>query len=102
MGSDLMKKSIHDRVEEIYALYPRKRGRSKGFRVALTQCKSEELLQSLELAIKNYKDHLIKEGTEARYILHFSTFMGQWKDWVCPEEDISLTQGPNLDGIHFD
>ena len=40
-------------------------------------------LERLLLAIKNYREKKI--GIEPKYLMHFSTFMNQWSDWLDPQ-----------------
>ncbi len=91
-------------IESVYRTdYPRKLGKADGIKTALRQIKTEEDLIDLRLAIKNYRDYLIKEKKEAQYILYFSTFMNKWKDWLDPNhgesEDFSGTTPPDLSDI---
>lgn len=64
--------------------YPKKQGKSgaeKKFKAAIKAGVSpEEICQARD----RYRDHLKREGTEAKFILHGSTFMGQWRDWLDP------------------
>lgn len=92
----------YEHIEALYQRYPKKKGKSRGMRIALTQCRTEDDLSLLAQAIDNYTKHLVQEGTEMKFVLYFSSFMSQWRDWACLEEDIPLTQKVNLDGIDFD
>jgi hypothetical protein len=67
--------------EEIYNLYPKKEGKQAGHKVYL-KLSGEEIPQ-LQTAIANYCR--AKSGTEAQYLKMFSTFMGEWKDWLDPK-----------------
>lgn len=90
------------KLEVIYSLYPRKMGKSQGFKSALAQCKKPGDLELLEKAVTNYMAYLIKEGTEKQYVLYFSTFMNQWRDWL--EKDTGTVTEVKLDlsGIKFE
>jgi hypothetical protein len=72
---------IAQQVERLYQeFYPRKVGKEKGMKKLAREVKTPEDLLDLERAIKNYaKD---RAGNEAQYIQHFSTFAGEWRDWV--------------------
>lgn len=89
------KKDNLQRVEQIYAKYPKKMGKSRGFKTALSQCKNTEDFDLLDKAVLNYVDFLYREGTERKFILYFSTFMSQWRDWL--EIDIGSTTVNKLD-----
>lgn len=93
---------IIPRLEMLYAKYPRKRGKSIGMKKVVAQCKTEEDLLLLEQAIANYRKNLIKEGTESKFVMYFSTFMTQWRDWL--DEDVGTVEEMKVDlsGINFD
>lgn len=64
-----------------------------------TQCTTEEKLNKLSLAVENYKKFIIKQNTEAQYVLYWSTFANQWKDWLDPEHGKCEVGKPDLKGI---
>jgi hypothetical protein len=64
--------------EEIYSEYPRHEGKSAGHKIYLKI--SQEEIPLLKTAIQNYRRK--KAGTEVRYLKLFSTFMGEWRDWL--------------------
>lgn len=70
-----------DDFAEIYSLYPKKVGKEKGRQVYKRDIKTKDDVELLRIAITNYKNYLAKERVEARYIKHFSSFMGCWRDW---------------------
>lgn len=72
-------------LEAIYVGYPRKVGKAKGFERARRDIKSIRELNDLAKAVINYRAHCEREKTESKYIKHFSTFIGEWRDWVDPE-----------------
>lgn len=78
-----------DDIERAYKQYPRKVGKSRGLDIAIKQVKDPPTLHALETAIKNYAAAVRRDGTEKKYIKHFSTFMGEWRDWIQPDEDAS-------------
>lgn len=92
------------KLADIYTLYPRKMGKTPGYKTAHAQCKTLEDLSLLEFAVKNYLAHLKREETEKDYILYFSTFMHQWRDWI--EDDVGsvldIKGRADLTGIEFD
>lgn len=77
-----IKNDLYKRIDEIYSLYPRKLGKTPGYKVAIAQCKDMQTLQLLETAVINYKVHVVREAKEPEFILYFSTFMRQWRDWL--------------------
>ena len=83
-------------VERLYQeFYPRKVGKDKGMKRLAREVKTPEDLANLERAIKNYaKD---RAGNEAQYIQHFSSFAGEWKDWV----DYAVTNETYIPPIKF-
>jgi hypothetical protein len=74
------KNSYPEEFEEIYQSYPKREGKSQGFRVYEKEISSLDDLQQLTAAISNYRR--AKSGTEHKYLLHFKTFMNQWRDWL--------------------
>jgi len=68
--------------ESLYKKFPRKEGKQRGLKVCAVQVKTQEDFDQLSLAIDRYAEHIKKQATEARYIKHFSTFMGEWRDWL--------------------
>jgi hypothetical protein len=71
--------------EIFYSKYPRKVGKERGRKTFKAQIRSEDDLHSLNLALDNYIAYVKQNVREARYILHFSTFMNSWKDWLDPK-----------------
>lgn len=71
---------------ELYKLYPRKRGKTLGMSKAVRQITTPEKYNELKQAIDNYVKLIEAEGTETQYVLHFSTFMSQWRDYL--EDDV--------------
>lgn len=68
--------------ESLYKKYPRKLGRAKGITACRSQIHSPEDFSALSLAIDRYTNHLKANGTEPRFIKHFSSFMSTWRDWL--------------------
>jgi hypothetical protein len=67
---------------EIYKSYPLKKGKAGGLKIVQREITSAELQSDLLRAIAKYSADLKASKTEKRYIKHFSTFMGQWRDWL--------------------
>jgi hypothetical protein len=88
--------------ESLYKKYPRKLGKHRGLVLCKAQIKTDLDYQALSLAIDQYAAHCQKQATEPKYIKHFSTFMGSWRDWLEPDaghsEDFS---GNEIDWSKF-
>jgi hypothetical protein len=68
--------------EELYFEYPRKIGKTRGFAKCKKTVRSELDYQLLKKAILNYKNYVGANRIGQEYVKHFSTFMGEWRDWV--------------------
>lgn len=79
--------------ERIYQKYPRKEGKSRGIAKAKSQIKTPEDLALLEKAIDRYRDHCVREGKEKQFVMHFSTFMASWRDYL--DDDVGKVDLPN-------
>jgi hypothetical protein len=72
-------------LESIYQGYPRKRGKIPGMKKLSKEILSETDLEQLAAAVANFaKD---SEGKEPQFVMHFSTFANQWRDWIEVEPD---------------
>lgn len=79
-------------LEELYlAHYPRKEGKTPGLRILAKTPLSE--LENLTLAFKNFAE--IKKDSNPKFIPHFSTWAGQWRDWINPDPSL---RRPSTDG----
>lgn len=96
------KKVILNHLEAIYAAYPRKMGKGAGMRKAVVQIKTIEDVELLRLAIANYRAYLQREGTEPKYMLYWSTFLTNWRDWLDPETGTVAEQKLDLKGMGFE
>lgn len=67
-------------LDRIYKMYPRKQGKSLGYKKMSKDLKSVNDLADLERAITNYLAMTI--DTEIKYVKHFSTFMNCWRDYL--------------------
>lgn len=83
--------------EIVYSFYPRKEGKSAGFKKIRSQLKTHQDLDDLRKAIDNYSTFLKRNGTEARFIKHFSTFMNEWRDWLDPATGTASEMKPEID-----
>lgn len=67
--------------DSLYRKFPRKEGKSRGLAICRREIKTESDFADLDRAIMNYAR--IKKGDE--FLKHFSTFMGEWRDWLDPD-----------------
>lgn len=77
--------------EALYALYPLKKGRTKGLAIAARQVKTPEQYEKLRTAIVAYAEEVRRLGTEPKYVKHFSTFMGCWEDYTPSGNPVGAT-----------
>lgn len=66
--------------EEVYKNYPRQEGKSRGYKIWLKLPQEEKAL--IATSVANYARR--KAGVEPQYLKLFSTFMGEWRDWLDP------------------
>jgi hypothetical protein len=74
-------------LENLYQGYPRKRGKIPGLEKLAKEIKTDADYLDLAEAIKNYAAEVV--GREEQHILYFSTFAGQWRDWIQVESSNS-------------
>lgn len=77
-------------LEQVYASYPLKKGKSKGLKILAREIKTRAQLSDLRLSVANYS--LSVQNTEAKFIKHFSTFATEWHDWTDPDAGSSSIQ----------
>lgn len=101
---DVMNHEIQKELELIYRAYPRKLGKSQGMRVARNQCKTLKTVEELRAAVRTYAKFLMETQTEPQFVMYFSTFMNQWRDWLDPEQGaVTLPKtGPKLNPEAFE
>ena len=68
--------------EEIYRLYPRKMGKKRGMQRCKTQITSQKKYDQLRKAVLNYSEYIAVQNKSDEYTKLFSTFMGEWEDWI--------------------
>lgn len=71
-------------LESAYKTYPLKKGKAAGMKLAAKEIKTPADLENLKSAIARYSKNLRDSKTDSKFIKHFSTFMGEWKDWLDP------------------
>jgi hypothetical protein len=67
-------------LEKIYALYPKKEGKTRAFKTLRSLPLEDFAL--LEQAVRNYAAKVAAEKTEPKFVKQFSTFANEWRDWV--------------------
>lgn len=81
-SSRMSRADLSEAIEPIYKNYPRKMGKQLGIdRLFQKQFKREDL-ELMSKAVQNYADYCHREKQEEKFILHFSTFVGRWRDWI--------------------
>lgn len=68
-------------LEAVYALFPRKLGKTRGMAKARATIRTKEDLARFTTATKNYAALVRREGTEDRFIKHWVTFVNCWQDY---------------------
>jgi hypothetical protein len=66
----------------VYAAYPRKEGRTRGIARLRSQVRTPEAFDDLKQAVANFAEKHRVEGTEAKFIPHFSTWVSTWRDYI--------------------
>lgn len=82
-----------NKIEMIYKEYPRKEGKSAGMRRLKGQIKNETDLLNFGKAVSNYSAFCAREKRPREYIKQFSTFVGEWQDWLDPETGTATNFG---------
>lgn len=76
--------------EALYKRYPRKRGKPKGLQLCKRTIRTQADFEALGKAIDAYARDTV--GKDQQYVMHFSSFMGTWRDYL--ETDASPTVKP--------
>jgi hypothetical protein len=71
-------------LNSVYQGYPRKEGKSRGLSKLRTSVRDPADLIECVTARDNFVAHHKRLGTESRFIPHFSTWAGSWRDWLDP------------------
>lgn len=77
-------KHTHVDLDAVYFLYPRKQGKTAGLKKLAADLRSGATLGQVRSAIEHYKKHLEKNRTDPKFVKMFSTFIGEWRDWLDP------------------
>jgi hypothetical protein len=78
---------IEKEVEKLYQDYPRKKGKARGIKKAITLIKNNKItLNDLKKSINNYAVAMANQ--DEKFIKHFSTFMnGDYEDYLYEEKE---------------
>ncbi len=79
---------LNNYVSIIYGIYPRKAGKKRGVAIIEKTIKTAEQQENLKKAVENYAEYCKTQATEEKFIKHFSTFMGEWEDWIVMPETV--------------
>jgi hypothetical protein len=71
-------------LEAAYAKYPRKEGKTRGMEILMRTLGPDDP-PDLMRAVARYAEKVRVEKTEPRYVLHWKTFVGGWRDWLEPD-----------------
>lgn len=71
-------------LESLYRRFPRKQGKSYGLKHLKTMIKGPAVFVEVSTSLDNYLAHLKREKTEPEFIMHFSTWVNEWRDWLDP------------------
>lgn len=88
--------------EGIYAGYPRKRGKSAGFKKLVTEIRSLADVDLMIEAVENFTAAMIAEKRPVDKIPYFSSFITGWRDWTTeelakhPQKPLNNPQRPQL------
>lgn len=81
----LSREELAEAVAPIYAKYPNKIGRGLGIDRLFTKKFKRSDVPLFAAAVENYSRYCREKALEERFILHFSTFVGRWRDWIKAE-----------------
>lgn len=88
-NNKLKQDDFQSEFEELWKLYPRKKGKSAISKKAMKELQKAGF-ETVKRAIENYKEEIRKNRTEERYILHGSTFFnGRWRDYIADESEVT-------------
>lgn len=71
-------------LDRLYAEYPRKEGKSRGYKKLKGDFASAAEMDWFLLAVGNYRNTLKRKGTGDEFVKLFSTFAHEWRDWLDP------------------
>lgn len=88
-------------VDELYALYPRKKGKVPGLKKLHSFIKSDDDFERVKQAIIAFAEDHRQRGTDEKYIPFFSTFVNsQLDDWLGKDANTPEQKSLSLDDIN--
>jgi hypothetical protein len=94
--------SAEGEVEALYRGYPRKQGKSDGFKRLVADLNAGALATDMVKARDNYIAYLKRDNVEAKYIQLFSTWANKWRDWLDPSHGTSENYAKNNSGYDWE
>jgi len=92
ISADAERVGVFD-LDEIYSLFPRKRGKSEGMKILKTIINKQEDFDQVVKAVENFRSEMIRLARPEGKIPYFDTFMrSQWKEYISPEESEDFSQ----------
>lgn len=75
-----------------YSNYPRKEGKKRGHERLKAKIKTKEQFDNLVISVNNYSRYCETHTKEIQFIKQWSTFCGEWEDWVEPDSGLFVTE----------
>jgi len=85
LSDSVSKSDLEEFLQDHYERYPRKQGKAKGLERLRRNLKTLGDLGDFSRAVFHYCEHCDLNNLEPRFIMHFSTFANQWRDWINEE-----------------
>lgn len=86
-ASRLSRQELSEVIDPIYKQYPRKIGKNLGIDRLFQKHFTWDDLPLFASAVARYSSYCRANKTEDMFILHFSTFVGRWRDWVLADSE---------------
>ena len=71
-----------EHFETLWEQYPNKIGKKQAEKHFYASVKTEEDLEQIKIALKNYKIKITQDKTESKYIQQGKTWFNNWRDWA--------------------
>lgn len=71
-----------DAFAKLYPAHRRNQGKSRARKRFTAEITTPALLAQLQAALRAYLAQLERDGTDPKYVQHFGTFMGCWRDYL--------------------
>lgn len=83
----------------IYKMYPRKIGKATGLKKLARRIKTQADFDNVFAAVNAYDRHCKNELIEDKFIMHFSTWVMRYEDWIPGNTDKPKELTPNYDSL---